>query len=58
MIGDEHTSDKISLEMEVDRLKRNLERSEAELAGAHDELDRLERVLNERESEIHDLVSC
>lgn len=48
-LGDEHTSDRFSLELEIERVKRDLEQCE-------DELDRAKADLHNRDVEYGQLV--
>jgi septal ring factor EnvC (AmiA/AmiB activator) len=48
-LGDEHTSDRFSLELEIERVKRDLEQCE-------DELDRAKADLHDRDVEYGQLV--
>lgn len=56
MIGDEHTSDRFSLELEIDRLKRDLARCEDDLDAARDDLERREKQSRQQEVELAELV--
>ncbi len=56
-IGDEHTSDRFSLELEIERFKRDLERCEDDLTTARDELDLRDETLRQKEKELSDVVS-
>jgi chromosome segregation ATPase len=55
-LGDEHTSDRFSLELEIDRVKRDLERYEEELDRAREEAESREGVLRQREAELAEMV--
>jgi hypothetical protein len=55
-IGDEHTSDRFGLELEIERVKRDLARSDEEAIEAAESLRRLENLLGERDAEIASLV--
>jgi hypothetical protein len=57
MIGDEHTSDRFSLELEIDRLKRDLARCEDDLDAARDDLVRREEQSRQQEMEMSEMVS-
>jgi septal ring factor EnvC (AmiA/AmiB activator) len=48
-LGESHTTDRFSLELELDRLKRDLARCEDELARARDDLREKERVRHDRD---------
>jgi chromosome segregation ATPase len=50
-LGDDHTSDRFSLELEIERVKRDLEQCE-------DELDRAKEDLRARDIEYGQMVSC
>ena len=56
-IGDDHLDDRRSLELEMDRVKRDLGRSEDELDHAKREVDRLEQSLAQLRSDLSDMVS-
>lgn len=55
--GDDHTSDRMSLILEVERLNRDLAHYEADLDHARAELDRKEDELRQRDLEAATLVS-
>lgn len=55
--GDDHTSDRMSLILEVERLNRDLAHYEADLDHARAELDRKEEELRQRDLEAATLVS-
>lgn len=55
-IGDERTSDQRSLELEIDRLRRDLLRCEDELERARDELREREQVLHQRDMEVANVM--
>lgn len=48
-IGDEHTSDRFSLELEMERAKRDL-------ASAEDELEQARKDLSRRDAEVAQMV--
>jgi hypothetical protein len=54
--GEDHTSDKMSLILEVERLNRDLAHYEADLDHARSELDRKEDALRQHEAETASLV--
>ena len=54
--GESHTSDRMSLTLNVERLNRDLARHEADLDHARSELERKEDVLRQREKEVDTLV--
>jgi len=56
-IGDDHQDDRRSLELEIDRVKRDLGRSEDDLDHAQREVDRLEQSLANLRSDLSDMVS-
>ncbi len=56
-LGESHTTDRFSLELELDRLKRDLARCEDELARARDDLREKERARRDRDGAIDKLVS-
>ncbi|WWD18405.1 hypothetical protein CI109_102855 [Kwoniella shandongensis] len=51
-IGDDHTSDRFGLELEIERVKRDLERCEDELEVARRELDGRDERLRSRDIEV------
>jgi chromosome segregation ATPase len=55
-LGDERSSDQRSLELEIDRLKRDLAQYEDELERARDELQQREQALHARDMEVADLM--
>jgi len=55
-LGDERTSDQRSLELEIDRLKRDLSVLEDELERARDELSQREQALHARDLEVAHLM--
>ena len=55
-LGDEHTSDRFSLELELDRVKRDLAAAEGELDRAKGEVDASEKSSRQRELERSQLV--
>lgn len=57
-IGHEHSSNRHSLELEIDRVRRDLATTEDDLQKATEEIDRMAALLQSRESEIEDLVSA
>lgn len=56
-IGDAANSDQRSLELEIERLRRDLTASEDDLDRARDELREKEQVLHDRDMELAELVS-
>lgn len=56
-VGESHTTDKFSLELELDRLKRDLARTEDDLSRARAELAGREAAYREREAQIDKLHS-
>jgi DNA repair exonuclease SbcCD ATPase subunit len=56
-IGDDHMDDRRSLELEIDRVKRDLGRSQDDLEHAQQEIDRLETSLSQQRAELSDMVS-
>ena len=56
-LGESHTTDRFSLELELDRLKRDLARCEDELARTRDDLRDKEQVRRDRDAAIDRLVS-
>lgn len=54
-LGQTHTSDRYSLELEIDRLKRDLGRCEADLERSRKEFERKEDALREKEGRLNDL---
>ena len=56
-LGESHTTDHFSLELELDCLKRDLARCEDELARARDDLREKEQVRHDRDGAIDKLVS-
>lgn len=54
-LGQTHSSDRYSLELEIDRLKRDLGRCEADLDRARKDLDRKEEALRDKEGRLNDL---
>jgi SMC interacting uncharacterized protein involved in chromosome segregation len=55
-LGESATTDKFSLELEVDRLRRDLQRCEAELERAREDVRDRERARREREEALDKLV--
>lgn len=55
-LGESATTDKFSLELEVDRLRRDLQRCEAELERAREDVRDRERARREREGALDKLV--
>ncbi len=55
-LGDEHTSDRYSLELEMDRVKRDLMVVEDELDRARADVDAREETLRQRDLERAQLV--
>lgn len=55
-LGDEHTSDRYSLELEMDRVKRDLMVVEEELDRARADVDAREETLRQRDLERAQLV--
>lgn len=55
-IGDDHFDARKSLELEIDRVKRDLRRSEEELDRASEEVERLDEELKQQRGEVSDLV--
>lgn len=56
-IGDNHLDDRRSLELEIDRVKRDLTRKTEELERAYNDIDRLESAMSEQKADLSDLVS-
>lgn len=56
-IGDDHMDDRRSLELEIDRVKRDLLRSQDDLEHAQQEIDRLETSLSQQRAELSEMVS-
>lgn len=57
-LGESHTTDRFSLSIEVDRLKRDLARCQNELDLAREEVKMNERTRREREGILDKLVCC
>ncbi|ORY31357.1 hypothetical protein BCR39DRAFT_89832 [Naematelia encephala] len=55
-LGDEHTSDRFSLELELERVKRDLAGCEDELAKARDDVEDREEALRKRDLEMSQLL--
>lgn len=56
-IGDDHLDDRRSLELEIDRVKRDLVRSQDDLEHAQQEIDRLETSLSQQRADLSEMVS-
>jgi chromosome segregation ATPase len=56
-IGDDHMDDRRSLELEIDRVKRDLVRSQDDLEHAQQEVDRLESSLSQQRAELSEMAS-
>ena len=56
-IGDDHLDDRRSLQLEVDRVRRDLDRSQDDLEHAQQEVDRLESSLSQQRAELSEMVS-
>ena len=57
-LGESATTDKFSLGLEVDRLRRDLQRCEDELERAREDVRDRERARREREGALDKLVCC
>lgn len=57
-LGETHTSDRFSMELELDRTKRDLARCETELISATGENERRSALLSQRELALATLVCC
>jgi len=55
-LGETHTTDRFSLELELDRLKRDLARSDDELQRAREEVKEREKTKRERDATVDKLV--
>ncbi|KAL1412952.1 hypothetical protein Q8F55_000701 [Vanrija albida] len=55
-LGDEHSSDQHALELELERLRRDLAQCEDDLDRARDELREREQALSDRDMEVADLM--
>lgn len=56
-LGESHTTDRFSLELEVERLRRDLARAEEDLEKARKELSSREEKARDRENTLDKLVS-
>lgn len=56
-LGETHTNDRFALELEVERVRRDLERAEEDLERAKRDLEKKEGVLGQREDALADMVS-
>lgn len=55
--GESHTNDRFALELEVERVKRDLQRAEEDLEQLRRDLSKKDYALGEREDAIAELVS-
>lgn len=56
-IGDENLDDRRSLELEVERVRRDLDRSQEDLEHAQQEVERLENSLSQQRAELSEMAS-